>query len=777
MYKRQPLVRRHHRPGLGAGVGEGDPLGLALGRELDEPFAAGLPLEFPEALGGEASVGGAGQGEDGLAHLRGGGEGRPSRRHSVAYRAAVAAQFVDLAVRVDGDALRGGAEGVEERADGADLLGDGGVVALDDDELGHGPAGDRLTLPRLPVPYDAAGLGEFVGGVVQKGHGEYVGAGAEVIGCQRAELVRDRQERVVVGAGLPGRGDGRSEGVHEGVHVRAGQVVLLVPGRGRQDDVGEQAGGRHPEVHGDQQVELALGRLLPPDHVLRAGLGRRLLTAYGAVGAEEMAQEVLVALAGGAEQVGPPHRQDAREVGGVVGVLGSEPQSPGLDLVHDVLGHRASLRGRLVRQVQRVAVEAGVARRPAEPDGLGEAVGEPLAREPALAQWRGQLVGSEGLVPPLVGVEVPVGGARHVPGGALPVEGERQVLEPGDRADLLLADVVRPAAAVDALAAGHGRQRQEGAVDRVGVEPVVGARAHGDHRTALGALGVTGELTGDAGRLLGGHGGDRLLPRRGVGLGGVLVRRRPAARQAGAVDSVLGEHQVEDGGDEPAADPADRHTPDHRRAALGDALVEAGQGDLDAVLGAVEEAELRDDVAQVEIPAASPGLSPPETERAAGDHRFTGGPVQKDGLESCVLFGLLFAAEVGGGQEPVRYETVIVLAQRHQERRVRERPQVVLEIRHFAFDEELAQDHVPHGHRQRPVRARVRGEPLVGVLDVVGVVGADGDDLGAVVAGLGEEVRVGRAGDGDVGAPHHQVSRVPPVRRLRYVGLVAEDLR
>ena len=37
-----------------------------------------------------------------------------------------------------------------------------------------------------------------------------------------------------------------------------------------------------------------------------------------------------------------------------------------------------------------------------------------------------------------------------------------------------------------ALAAAHHHQREEGAVGLVGVEPVVGARAHADHRAALG---------------------------------------------------------------------------------------------------------------------------------------------------------------------------------------------------------------------------------------------------------------------------------------------------
>ena len=82
-----------------------------------------------------------------------------------------------------------------------------------------------------------------------------------------------------------------------------------------------------------------------------------------------------------------------------------------------------------------------------------------------------------------------------------------------------------------------------------------------------------------------------------------------------------------------------------------------------------------------------------------------------------------------------------------------------------------------HGHRQRAVGARRGGQPLVGELDVVGVVGRHDDDLLAAVAGLGHPVGVGRARDGDVGAPHHEVAGVPPVAGLGHVGLVAPDLR
>ena len=84
---------------------------------------------------------------------------------------------------------------------------------------------------------------------------------------------------------------------------------------------------------------------------------------------------------------------------------------------------------------------------------------------------------------------------------------------------------------------------------------------------------------------------------------------------------------------------------------------------------------------------------------------------------------------------------------------------------------------MPHRHGQRGVGSGLRGEPFVGELRVVRIVRADRDHLGAAVPHLGHPVRVRGAGDGDVGAPHHQIPGVPPVPRFRDVGLVPEHLR
>ncbi|MCY1417721.1 hypothetical protein D9M71_332620 [compost metagenome] len=81
------------------------------------------------------------------------------------------------------------------------------------------------------------------------------------------------------------------------------------------------------------------------------------------------------------------------------------------------------------------------------------------------------------------------------------------------------------------------------------------------------------------------------------------------------------------------------------------------------------------------------------------------------------------------------------------------------------------------GHAQCGVGALLRVEPEVGELGHLGVVRGDGDGLGALVADLGEEVRVRGTGLRDVGAPGDDVAGVVPVGRFRHVGLLAPDLR
>src|SRR5207344_2605057 len=151
-------------------------------------------------------------------------------------------------------------------------------------------------------------------------------AEAEMRMGQLAEAPSYRGECGEVGAALPGRIDRGGERMDERVHVRRREIVLLVPGCGRQHDVGEQGRAGHPEVQRKQEIQLALRRLVPPAHVPWPEVRWRLLGAEAAVRSQQVFEEILVALARGTEQVGPPQGQASRPILWGVRIFSSEPQ-------------------------------------------------------------------------------------------------------------------------------------------------------------------------------------------------------------------------------------------------------------------------------------------------------------------------------------------------------------------------------------------------------------------------------------------------------------------
>ena len=208
------------------------------------------------------------------------------------------AQVVDRPGQVERDALGRRAQRRGQRAERAELVGDRRVVALDDHQLRHRHARHRVALARLPVAHDARRGRHLVRGVVRERDRDDVLPDPEVRRRQRAERPGDLVERVEVGAGLPRRCDRRVERVHERVHVGAAQVVLLVPGGGRQHDVARtpwstssgspaSAAGRACRAGASSRQTTSRGRML----------GRRLLRAQRGVGAQQVLEEVLVALA------------------------------------------------------------------------------------------------------------------------------------------------------------------------------------------------------------------------------------------------------------------------------------------------------------------------------------------------------------------------------------------------------------------------------------------------------------------------------------------------
>ena len=506
-----------------------------LGGQVGQPLP-GAPFQELEALGGDPAVGGAGQRQDRLARADVGVQPRPAVGDAAAHRAVDAAQVLDLRVDVDGDGLGGGAEPVQQRAERGHLrrrprrsrvpprrTSAWSCRAPRAPRRSSSRAPRRRVWPARPAVSCSSGAATRSLRTPRCGPASF------------GERLGDAVERVEVGAGLPRRVDRRGERVDERVHVGAVQVVLLVPGGRRQHHVGEQRGRGHPEVQRQQQVELALAaprRARPRPRAVCSG-GASSARSEESVPSRWRRKYSLPL----AEEPSRLARHTVSTRGQFCGASGSvqaNPSRPSTQRLRDMRGRVVRVGGeRLVGHVERVAVERRHRRHPAQPRRLGQQVGGVPAGELARGQRRGEHVGAVLVVAPLVGVQVPVRGADHLPRRAGPVQPEGQVRPAGDRAALLLPDVVRPAAAVDALAAGQRGQRQHRPVGGVGVEPVVGAGPHEDHRPAAGAFGVVGELAGDPGHRRGRHAGDRLLPRRGVRLGGVVVAGGPLPRQPG----------------------------------------------------------------------------------------------------------------------------------------------------------------------------------------------------------------------------------------------------
>ena len=161
------------------------------------------------------------------------------------------------------------------------------------------------------------------------------------VGGQLAELRRDRLPGVPVGAGLPRRRDRRVERVDERVHVGGVEVVLLVPRRRRQHDVGEDRRAGLPEVD-----RASAGRASPraPRRATSTSRGRWPSGVSSARSDESVPSRCLrkysLPLPEEPSRLARQIDEDPREVLRGVRVLAGEPQVAGLELVDDVLGHR-----------------------------------------------------------------------------------------------------------------------------------------------------------------------------------------------------------------------------------------------------------------------------------------------------------------------------------------------------------------------------------------------------------------------------------------------------
>ena len=318
-----------------------------------------------------------------------------------------------------------------------------GIVALDHHHARRGLAGDQLALALLPVGHPVRHR-DLVRRVMQDRHQHQVLLDAQHAGRQLADGACDALEDVPVAARFPCRIHRLRQRVDERVHVGGVEVVLLVPGRGGEHDVAVQRGGAHPEIEGDQQVELALGGLVAPLDLFRLGRAAfaQVLALQAMAGAEQVAQHVFVALAGAAQQVRAPDEHVARKVLRCVGIGEGEVQAAVLELADGVVHRRYAGQFGLAHQLHRVHVELRGGGQPAHPHRAQVEVRQ-RTRVLGLVRQRGQdLVDVQLLVAPLVGVEVEERRAVHLPRRLAPVGAERERCPAGLRAQLLLADAM-----------------------------------------------------------------------------------------------------------------------------------------------------------------------------------------------------------------------------------------------------------------------------------------------------------------------------------------------
>ena len=260
---------------------------------------------------------------------------------------------------VPAHALAAIAELGHQRSERGETLVEVGIVALDHGHRRHGLAGDRIDLALLPV-LDVERLRDLAGGVVQDRRQHHVLFDAEHFRRDLRERLGDALVDVPVVARLPDRIDRRGQRMDEGMHVGGVEVVLLVPGRGRQHDVGIHAGRGHAEIERHQQVELSFRRLIVPDDFARLFLAvlAEVLAHHAVLGAEQMLEKILVALARRAEQIGAPDEQVARPVCRIVRVVAGKLQFARFQRLGDVVLGFEARRGGLLGDVERIGLQA-----------------------------------------------------------------------------------------------------------------------------------------------------------------------------------------------------------------------------------------------------------------------------------------------------------------------------------------------------------------------------------------------------------------------------------
>ena len=483
VFRTGPLGAGHNRNRSCLNILEGDVLFFVAFGHFSHVSSTDALLQSLEATGGQGAIGGTREAEDELACSLVGVHSR-TRSHKGIQRSFHRDELVDFLLSVESDALRCHSSLLDERADGVVLVGNRAVIAKNRDELGHVHTGNPAN---FFTRRDATVRGQqFVRRIVGQRSCNNVLHGLRQVNLSHLRHVgRQVLEELKVGTRIPRRIDRSIEGVHVGVHIRAGEVVLLVPGGSGKNNIRVQGGRGVAEVRGDHEVELAIGRGITPHHRLGTISSSQFGSLNIIICAQHVAHEELSTLSGGTQQVRTPVEEDTREVDRVIGIFTRELQGAFGQLTRDVLANTHARFFGCTSQFQGGAVERGESGHPAALGSLNQGIGNRLVTERLTTKRRGQTLSAQTVVAPLIGGEVPETGRDHLACGTLPVKGEGELGPAGQRTNLFLADVVCPSTTVDALGSTEGGQSQHRAVDLVSVVEVVDARAEDDLRTTV----------------------------------------------------------------------------------------------------------------------------------------------------------------------------------------------------------------------------------------------------------------------------------------------------
>ena len=161
------------------------------------------------------------------------------------------------------------------------------------------------------------------------------------------------------------------------------------------------------------------------DRLLLAVLAE-ILAHHAVLRAEQMLEEILVAFAGRAQQIGAPDEKIARPVFRIVGIVAGQLQLAGLQSLGDIVLRLQARRGGLFGDFDRIGLQLRRRRQPAHALGAHVVVDQRAVPRTRRRRRRENFGHIERLVAPLIGVGVKCRGRIHLPRRAAPVEARRR---------------------------------------------------------------------------------------------------------------------------------------------------------------------------------------------------------------------------------------------------------------------------------------------------------------------------------------------------------------